>query len=140
PRLRDLDWVAEVAVAHEAVNEHFARMRSIVVVPMKLFTMFSAPEKAVAGIASRRKAIEHTARRIGGCEEWGIRVTRRPVVAPATDGNSRSRTGAGFLQARKAARDAAANARVEAAVAADAALAALVRLSKDAYRRPRGSE
>ena len=140
PRLRDLDWVSDVAVAHEAVNEHFARVRSTVVIPMKLFTMFSSIDKAVADIASRRKVIEQTVRRIDGCEEWGIRVTRRPVPAPAGDEESRPRTGAGFLQARKAARDAAANARLEAASAADRAFAALRRLAKDTYRRPRASE
>src|SRR5919106_7009521 len=44
--LRDLDWVSRVAVAHEAVAEHFARRRGVTVVPMKLFTMFSSVERA----------------------------------------------------------------------------------------------
>jgi hypothetical protein len=140
PKLRDLDWVSEAAVAHEAINEHFARLRSTVVIPMKLFTMFSSIDKAVADIMSRRKSIDETVRRISGCEEWGIRVTRRPAIVTSADEASRPRTGAGFLQARKAARDEAANARREAANAADLAFAALGHLAKDAYRRPRTQE
>src|SRR4030095_1132244 len=44
-RLRELAWVAEVAVPHETVVEHFSRARGAVVIPAKLFTMFSSLEK-----------------------------------------------------------------------------------------------
>lgn len=139
PRLRDLDWVASVAVAHEAVTEVFARMRGTTVVPMKLLTMFSSADKAAAGVRARRAAIRRTMKHIAGCEEWGIRVTRRP--GDATEGrHARPRTGAGFLQARKAARDAAASARMGAAAAADASFERLTRHAKDAQRRARGRE
>lgn len=139
PRLRDLDWVASVAVSHEAVTEFFARMRGTTVVPMKLLTMFSSADKATVDVRARRAAIRQTMRHIAGCEEWGIRVTRRP--ADATEGrDSRPRTGAGFLQARKAARDAAVSARIGAAAAADASFERLTRHAKDAQRRPRGRE
>src|SRR5918995_25529 len=47
PALRDIQWVADIAVAHEAVVEHFTRQRGATVVPMKLFTMFSSVERAV---------------------------------------------------------------------------------------------
>ena len=46
PALRDLDWVGAVALAHEAVVEHFARVKGSTVVPMKLFTMFSTLERS----------------------------------------------------------------------------------------------
>jgi len=139
PRLRDLDWVAQAAVAHEAVNEYFARASGAVVVPMKLFTMFSSPEKALDDVRGRRTAIDRAIRRVAGCEEWGIRVTRRPAMADAADA-SRPATGAGFLQARKAARDATANARAAALDAANTAFERLKRVSKDAQRRSRGAE
>jgi len=139
PRLRNLDWVSDVAVAHEAVTEHFARGREAVVVPMKMFTMFSSIEKAVADVASRHRTIERAMRHIGGCEEWGIRISRRPG-APTADSEVPPRTGVAFLQARKAARDTAATARAETAAAADRAFDRLSRHAKDAYRRARGSE
>jgi hypothetical protein len=93
PRLRDLDWVASVAVAHEAVTEFFARMRGTTVVPMKLLTMFSSADKAAADVGARRAAIRQTMRHIAGCEEWGIRITRLPAAATEPP-QSRPRTGA----------------------------------------------
>lgn len=49
--LRNLEWVSEVALAHEAVVEHFVQLRGVLVVPMKLFTMFSTVERARAGLS-----------------------------------------------------------------------------------------
>jgi hypothetical protein len=139
PRLRNLDWVSELAIAHEAVTEHVARARGTVVVPMKLFTMFSSIDKAVADVAARRRPIARAMRHIGGCEEWGIRVSRRPGATRAGD-DGLPRTGAAFLQARKAARDAASAARAETLAAADAAFDRLSRHAKDAHRRERRRE
>ena len=51
-RLSDLDWVSRAAVAHEAVVESFSTAAAVV--PMKLFTMFSTPQRAVSDIAARR--------------------------------------------------------------------------------------
>jgi hypothetical protein len=139
-RLRDLGWVSEAAVAHEAVVEHFARLRNRTVVPMKLFTMFSSIDKAVADVRGRRATLNHTMRHIAGCEEWGIRVTRRRTDG-ASPKESRSAippsnaSGTAFLVARKGARDAARAARVEAVAAADTAYEKLRRLARDATRR-----
>lgn len=141
PRLRDLDWVAQAAVAHEAVAEFFARASGTVVVPMKLFTMFSSEERAAQDVRARRTAIDRVMRHIAGCEEWGVRITRRAAALDSVaGGDGGPKTGAAFLQARKAARDAAANARTAAIGAADAAFERLKRHAKDAQRRARGSE
>ena len=131
--LRDLDWVAEIAVAHEAVVEHFAALRDTAVVPMKLFTMFSSATRAVEEMNRRRKEIGAVLGRIAGCEEWGVRVTRRPK--PASAQSARPRTGAAFLAARKQVRDDARNAVEKAATAAVAAYDLLLPLAKDARRR-----
>jgi hypothetical protein len=131
--LRDLDWVAEIAVAHEAVVEHFASLREMAVVPMKMFTMFTNEARAVAEMNSRRQEIDAVAGRIAGCEEWGVRVTRRS--APARTQSARPRTGAAFLAARKKVRDDARNAIEAAATAAVAAYDLLLPLAKDARRR-----
>jgi hypothetical protein len=108
---------------------------------MKLLTMFSTQEKAAADVRARRTAVHRAMRHIAGCEEWGIRVTRRPAAAlPDEDEHARPRTGAGFLRARKAARDAAATAGAGAAAAADASFTRLKRHAKDAHVRARGRE
>lgn len=132
--LRDLDWVAEVAVAHEAVVEHFARLRNTVVIPMKLFTMFSTGARAAAEMGARRKDIEVVLRRIAGCEEWGVRVIRRAPVAartPVADG----RSGAAFLAARKEIRDGARAAVEKAASAVATVFEELSPIARDARRR-----
>jgi hypothetical protein len=139
PRLRNLDWVADVAVAHEAVNEFVARGKGAVVVPMKLFTMFSSAERAGADVRARRKAIDRAIRHIAGCEEWSVRVTRDHAVVDLAE-SPQPQTGAGFLRARKAARDAAAVQHSGAAAAAETAIDRLTRLAKDVHRRPRRSE
>jgi hypothetical protein len=133
-RLRDLDWVSQAALAHEAVVEHFAGSRTATVVPMKLFTMFSSLEKAVRDVASRREAIQQAMRRIAGAEEWGVRVFRQTPAAPPSAGQAPA-TGAEFLRARKQARDAVVAARTTAADAAGAAYAALRRRARAARVR-----
>jgi len=140
PRLRDLDWVAEVAVGHEAVNEFLAGATSAVVVPMKLFTMFSSVDKAIGDVRARRRTIDRAMRHVAGCEEWGIRVTLRPLVMPTLSDDPQPPTGAAFLRARKAMRDAAADARSGAIAAADAAFARLKRHARDAHVRERRAE
>jgi hypothetical protein len=142
PKLRDLDWVSETAVAHEAVVEHFSRSRSAAVVPMKLFTMFTSIDKAMDDVGRGRREIERAMRRIAGCQEWGIRVTRRPAaaIAAAAGNGGRPRSGAAFLAARKEARNATSIARAAAAERADEAFTRLRRCAKDSRRRARRSE
>jgi Gas vesicle synthesis protein GvpL/GvpF len=140
PRLHDLEWVSAIAIAHEAVVEHFSRATTAVVVPATLFTMFSSMDKAMADVAARRPTIERAMRHIAGSEEWGVRITRRPAAAAATAGAGRPASGAAFLTAKKQARDAAATSRAAAIAAADTAFERLTRHARDAHRRPRRQE
>ena len=140
-RLRDLDWVSDAALAHEAVVEHFSRLKAAVVVPMKLFTMFSSMDKAVANVAAGKATIERAMRHIAGSEEWGVRITRRPEAAVASRGTRAAPvSGSAFLAAKKEARDAAAKGRAAALAAADEAFHRLTRYAKDAQQRPRRQE
>ena len=142
PRLQDLDWVAAAAVAHEAVVEHFSRRATATVIPAKLFTMFSSVDKAIADVTGRRASIERVMKRIAGAEEWGVRVTRRPGLAAAPAGTAAPApvSGSAFLAARKASRDATANARAATAAAAEQAYHALARHARDARSRERRPE
>jgi hypothetical protein len=131
--LSDMDWVGRIALAHEEVVEVFARRNSATVIPMKLFTMFSTRQRAVADVAGRRRSINAAMRRIAGADEWGVRITRGAPAAAAP--LERPRTGAAFLAARKQARDAVHGARVAAAEAAHEAFDRLARLARRARRR-----
>ena len=133
--LRNIDWVADVALAHERVVEHFAALPGVTIVPMKLFTMFSTSERAVADIAARRASIKAAVKRILGAEEWGIRVLRAPPDALSAPAAVKPASGAAFLAAKKQKRDDVRHARLAAAEAAVKTFAALAAFSRDAVRR-----
>lgn len=146
-RLRDLDWVSSIALAHEAVVEHFARRRGATVIPMKLFTMFSSVARTVAEIAARRAALERAIRRVTGCEEWGLRVTRSTAPPARTRASSPSISAAGgpvsgtaFLAQRKQARDRTRLERQHAMACAEDVFEHLAGLARDVTRRERGAE
>ena len=133
----DLEWVGRIALAHEAVVEHFVRGPGAAVIPMKLFTMFSTVERAASEMRSRRRALDAAFDRIDGCEEWGVRVTRTdaPGKARGSKRPARPESGAAFLAARKQARDEARTLAAAAARAADAAFASLSAIARDGRRR-----
>jgi len=136
PLLGDMDWVGRIALAHESVVEHFARRPGATVIPMKLFTMFSTPARAVADVAARKKTIESSLRRIVGAEEWGIRVMRGEPSPGRTGTAMRTGTsGAAFLAAKKRARDDARRAKLAAAGAALQAYERLARLARASRHR-----
>jgi hypothetical protein len=138
--LQDLQWVSGVAVAHEAVVEHFSRQAGATVIPMKLFTMFSTTERAIEEMRLRRDAIDPVIRRVAGCEEWGVRITRtasaRPAArAPRGRASARPASGAAFLAAKKQARDDARESTRAAAAAAEAVFESLAGIAREARRR-----
>lgn len=143
--LRSLEWVSDVAVAHEAVVEHFARMRGRTVIPMKLLTLFSSEEKARAELGRRRREIAATMRRIAGCEEWGVRIFAAATDAAPAESRTRasrseSLSGTAFLAARKAAREAGKAIRGRTLEAAEAAYEELARVARAASQRSRTAE
>ena len=142
PRLRDLEWVSAIAVAHERVVEYFSKRKSAVVIPTKLFTMFSSIDKAMADVEADKTGIARAMRHIAGSEEWGIRITRQAAARQAASAApaSRPRTGAAFLAARKEARDAVAAVRAATLAAAEETFTRLTRHARDAQRRPRREE
>jgi hypothetical protein len=106
--LGNLDWVSRIAIAHEAVIESF--VASTAVLPMKLFTIFTTDERALADVRSQRPRIAALVKRVKNQQEWGVRVVldrslaaaARPTrKAPATAGS-----GAAYLAQKKASRDA----------------------------------
>jgi hypothetical protein len=134
-RLSDLEWVGSVALEHEKVVEHFALRPSLTVVPMKLFTMFSTRERALADVAARQKSIDAVVRRISGAHEWGLRVTQQTAPRLAGSSPAAASSGKAFLTARKEARDAARNAKIAAAECATAAYRRLAKLAREARVR-----
>ena len=138
-RLKDFNWVAGIAIAHEAVVERFASGKGAAVVPMKLFTMYSSRDRARADLATRRREIDTVLKRIRGCREWGVRVTR--VVAPAAPPKVEARSsGTAFLSAKKQARDEARSRLEQATGAAEDTFVTLAKLARETYRRDAPSD
>jgi hypothetical protein len=133
--LRDMEWVGKIAMAHEAVVEHFTAIKGTTVIPAKLFTMFSNVDRAIADTRSRRSDIADAVKRIAGCEEWGVRVVRDPRDARQARANIRATSGAAFLAAKKRARDEKIEAALEASGAAQAVYETLSEHARDTRRR-----
>jgi hypothetical protein len=134
--LRDMAWVSDVALAHEAVVEYFSRQPNATIVPMKLFTMFSSTERAIEEMRSRRGDLAPVLKRIAGCEEWAVRISRRPTAASSRGkSTAKAASGAAFLAAKKQSRDDAREAAREAAETAHHAFAALAAIARASRRR-----
>lgn len=95
PRLADLDWVSRSGAAHHAVSEALAE--SHVVLPFRLFTLFSSEQKAVATLGRSKTRIAQALARLKGRQEWVLRIgapdpARLPAPQseppPATTGTS----------------------------------------------------
>lgn len=137
-RLRDVEWVSGCAIAHEALVEHFLACDAVL--PMKLFTLFSSDERALADLGARRSALEPILEAVRGRHEWGLRVLHdverarrvlRERGAPPNPGG----TGTDFLMRKKAERDAAKRAAGEGRERADELYSALAARTSAAQRR-----
>lgn len=134
--LRNVAWVGDMAIAHEAVVEHFNRQARAAVVPMKLFTMFSTRERAIAGLGARKKQVAAVLSTIRGCVEWGVRISRRPPTATSRTKMAPIRqSGAAFLAAKKRVRDEVRADALRAAQAAEDAYRVLETIAKASERR-----
>jgi hypothetical protein len=140
--LHDLEWVALRGAAHARVVEFFARR--LTTLPMKLFTLFTADERAVAHVRGDAARIRRVLARVAGREEWGVRVRLDPALArkrvrarpaPAAAGRS---AGTKFLLAKKQARDVAREVLLEGRAAVEDAWEELATVADATRRRPAG--
>jgi hypothetical protein len=139
-RLRDLEWVASCAAAHEAVVEFAARAATTI--PLKLFTLFNGDERAVEHIRRMRPAIDRVLGRVAGRQEWGVRVrldevkAQRRRVASARRATAGVSSGTRFLVLKKEQQQAVREALARGREDVEAAFESLAGASDDARRRP----
>jgi Gas vesicle synthesis protein GvpL/GvpF len=139
--LGDIDWVSRAAVAHEAVVESF--IAETAVLPMKLFTIFTTDERAVAHVRADRRRIAGVVKRVANHQEWGVRVVldraRAAGTAAATGSTSRraatNASGLAYLAGKKAQRDATAERAARARETVGALYDRLAARARDARRR-----
>jgi hypothetical protein len=106
--LANLDWVSRVAVAHEKVVESF--VDSTAVLPIKLFTIFTADERALAHVRDQRARIAGLVKRVANHQEWGVRVvldrTLAAAALPKKKVSANAGAGVSYLTQKKVHRDA----------------------------------
>jgi hypothetical protein len=105
-RLSNLDWVSRIALAHEAIVESFSLAAALV--PMKLFTIYTADDRVIADLRRRRSQVDAALRRVLNHQEWGVRVARAPVAGAAPPRRRDARSGADYLRHKRTQRDRAA--------------------------------
>jgi Gas vesicle synthesis protein GvpL/GvpF len=139
-RLRDLDWVAACAAAHEAVVEFAARTATTI--PLKLFTLFNSDARAVEHIQRMRGTIDRVIGQIAGRQEWGVRIrldegkARRRRLESARKATTGVSSGTRFLVLKKEQQQAVREALARGREDVEAAFESLAGVADDARRRP----
>jgi hypothetical protein len=139
--VRDLDAVSRCAVAHSAVIAHCARQRPVL--PLRLLTLFSNDERALARVRGRRAAIARRLDRLAGRAEWGVQArlaagggpTARRAHASARRQTARLGPGTRFLELRRRQRETARDLASGAKAAAAALYRTLARHADAARQR-----
>lgn len=137
PKLADLDWVSAAGAAHHAVIEAVADSGAVVL-PFRLFTLFSTDAKAIETLLNARPAMTRAFELVRGKQEWVLRIGKSDAarVAAETPSTTARDSGTNFLQAKADARREAAARATRIKEDAAAAYEALEQLSDAAKTRP----
>ncbi len=101
--LRQIEWVAPRALAHEAVVEHF--LSAPAVLPMQLFTMFKEDDRALEHVVHDKRRIAAILKRVEHQVEWGLRLSWNPDTPGSPARRSAPRSGADYLERKREQRD-----------------------------------
>lgn len=136
-KLRDVDWVSQAAIGHEALVEA-VMATAPTVLPMKLLTLFSGDARLTKDLAAKRRTLERAAKRVAGCREYGLRVVASGAAGPDVAGpaSERPASGLAFLERKKQVRDVARDRAAARAAFAREAFTALAAAARDAVQRP----
>jgi hypothetical protein len=77
--MQDVEAISRHAVAHAAVIEFFFRRAQVI--PLKLFTLFSSDDKAIAHVGGQLPVLKKMFAALRGLEEWGVRIIAGEVEA-----------------------------------------------------------
>ena len=75
-RLEDPAWVSSLAMAHYDVIDRLFGLGAVL--PMRLATLFSVPERVVGTVTAAEQRLLAGLDQIDGCAQWTVRVDVRP--------------------------------------------------------------
>ncbi len=94
--MENLDWLSEKSVAHQRAISMIAEFTEIL--PARLGTVFLSESSLEADVKKRKKQISADFARVGGSDEWGVKVF---VLAPKPGSQlTKGLTGKTYLQAK----------------------------------------
>jgi hypothetical protein len=97
--MENLEWLALHGVRHQQVVGEVAEQMTIV--PARFGTVFSGEPALVKDVQGRKAALNKVFARVGGGDEWGVKVFAERVATPVA--MTEARSGKEYLQ-QKAAR------------------------------------
>ena len=96
--MENLEWLAEVSVRHQQVVAAIAQQRDIL--PARFGTVFRSPTSLSSDVSKHKDQLAGDLQRIGGCEEWGVKVFGLQAQPAAVVG---AKSGRDYLRAKAAA-------------------------------------
>jgi hypothetical protein len=72
--IENLDWLAEATLRHQNAINAIAATTEETLLPTRFGVVFSSAEALVEDVARRAKGLAASAKRVAGCEEWGVKV------------------------------------------------------------------
>ncbi len=93
---QDVEAISRHALAHAAVVEFLFKKSPVI--PLKLLTLFSEDEKAVAALRRQRRRVRSLFSDLAGREEWGVRVV---VESSEKESAEAATSGRAYLAAKK---------------------------------------
>ncbi|HWG58772.1 MAG TPA: GvpL/GvpF family gas vesicle protein [Candidatus Acidoferrales bacterium] len=99
--MENLDWLAAASVRHQHAVAEVARDRDVL--PARFGVVFLSEESLRDDIRGRAAILDADFRRVGNCEEWGVKVFAAPPRAPVAARKSKGKlSGKDYLRAKSA--------------------------------------
>lgn len=100
--IENLDWLAEATLRHQNAINAIAAGNKETLLPTRFGVVFSSAEALVDDVTRRAEELQGSAKRVAGCEEWGVKVFH--VSSPTSRAAFRTASsGADYLRKKAAA-------------------------------------
>lgn len=100
--MENLDWLAEATLRHQKAVAAIAERSTKTLLPTRFGVVFSSVSALQQDLAQRQKPILAAAKRVEGCEEWGVKVFQLATRAAHPTFES-ARSGADYLKKKASA-------------------------------------